>query len=739
MNLRRIAIAGSGALLAAVAFAACQPTRNFTTYFNLFYNMERIMDEVEDEVLYIREQKTPEPVFYIPYDELDRRGVKYYPHLDRRAMTIEEMRANKIKLDSILIKGSKLMARNAKSDYLPDGIFYIGKAYFYLRDWYQSQKKCEELIAGFPESKWYPDAHLVLSMDFMQQGKVPDALRMLSRTIDVAWANKRRDVLVEAFRLNADLQLAEGNVAEAIKPYERALVLSSDDEERARWRYEIGLIHFRQGDFTTALAQFAEVDDLSPDILTQFQTGMQRAAAYRATGQYDAAAEQLADLRDNGNFDGWYGMVELEEANLAGARPGGESMSDSTLAQIDTLSPGKGYSAYALYERAVRAYRAGDYGTAVANFTKVQSANVPFQRRAAYYNSLLGRYFEQLGRATALTQGYEPSTFPDSLRSPVAEAYYSVARVFASLDRPDSMLRYYDLTSTWAASGSPEGGRVIYARAMMLRDSGRAAASDSLLQLLVDNYPLTEFGADARKRLGYTDYAKLDTAQDLYLSGKSFMKIGDNSRAMTQFQRVVAGYPGSEYAPQAYYAIGLLHEQADELDSARMYYGRLIDRYPASEQAAALRPIIQAANLDMMRRPHPVAGDSNSLRLGGRGGQLPGQSAPQMDPAAAEEQLVPLDAADQQTGRQSPVLGPRGTNTVPGTQPDPLPPASRDTTRSVTTPPSGTSPSGTSDTTRPGVPPSNVPPGGAQPSTTPPAQTPRNEEPVRKPRSGRRS
>ena len=94
MNVRRIAVSGFLTTLAGLLLAACQPARNFTTYYNLFYNMERIMDEVEDEVLYIREQKTPEPVFYIPYDELDGKGAKYYPHLDRRAMTNDEMRAD---------------------------------------------------------------------------------------------------------------------------------------------------------------------------------------------------------------------------------------------------------------------------------------------------------------------------------------------------------------------------------------------------------------------------------------------------------------------------------------------------------------------------------------------------------------------------------------------------------------------------------------------------------------------
>ncbi|MEP7218089.1 MAG: tetratricopeptide repeat protein, partial [Bacteroidota bacterium] len=317
MNLRRISYSGFLLLLGGLGLAACQPTRNFTTYYNLFYNMERIMDEVEDEVLYIREQKQPEPVFYIPFDDLDRNGAKYYAHLERRSMTNDEMRANKVKLDSILIKGSKLMARHSKSDYFPDAVFYIGKAYFYLREWFQSQKKCEELIAGFPDSRFYPDAHLVLSMDLMEQGKIAEAERMLSRTIDIGWGRKRRDILIEAFRLNADLQLGEGNVAEAIRPYERALILSSDDEDRARWRYETGMIYYRQGDFNKALAEFAKADDLSPDILTQFQIGMQRAAAYRALGRNDDATKQLAQLRKNGNFEAWYGMVDLESLNLA--------------------------------------------------------------------------------------------------------------------------------------------------------------------------------------------------------------------------------------------------------------------------------------------------------------------------------------------------------------------------------------------------------------------------------------
>ncbi|MBC8144103.1 MAG: hypothetical protein H7X80_00885, partial [bacterium] len=132
-------------LAATLTFGGCQSARNFTTYFNLFYNMERIMDEAEEELLFIREQKAPEPTYHIAFDDALLKGTRTYNHLERRSMTIEEMRTNKVKLDSIVIKGSKLLARAPNSDYIDDGVYYIAKSYFYQREWYPSQKKAEEL------------------------------------------------------------------------------------------------------------------------------------------------------------------------------------------------------------------------------------------------------------------------------------------------------------------------------------------------------------------------------------------------------------------------------------------------------------------------------------------------------------------------------------------------------------------------------------------------------------------
>ena len=591
MTLSR-ALASVLLIAGVTSIGGCQSLRNFTTYYNLFYNMERIMDEAEEELLYIREQKSPEPTFHIAHDDALLKGSLSYNHLKRLSMTMDEMRANKIKLDSIVIKGSKLLARAPNSDFIDDAVFYISKSYFYQNEWFQSQKKANELIENFPDSKWLPDAHLVLAMDQLHLGKPDQALTTLSRSIDVAWAHKRSDVLINAFRLNADIHLASGNVDEAIRPFERAVTLSDNVEDRARWHYEIGVVLFRTGQFERALAAFDATLAQSPDVFTQFQTALQRAVTLRALGRADEAARQLADLRDNGNFEPWWGLVEVERLNLAAQ--GGVQITDSAYAAVDSMYPGKTFAAYGSYERGINAFRGGNYDEALGYFSKVQSAPTPFQRKAQHFAMLLGQYYEHHARAQAF-QNYPLTPFPDSVRSGLADSYYNLARLFTTFQRADSSATYYDLSEKYAPFGSVAAARVLFARAHIARGAGRDRDADSLLEILVESYGMTEYGRDARRQLGYTEYAKRDTAEDTYLSGTAFMRTGDHANALAQFHRVMHRYPETEFGVKAYYATGLIHEQhTRNFDSAFWYYSEILNRFPLSEQAEVVRPIIDA-------------------------------------------------------------------------------------------------------------------------------------------------
>jgi outer membrane protein assembly factor BamD (BamD/ComL family) len=326
-------------------------------------------------------------------------------------------------------------------------------------------------------------------------------------------------------------------------------------------------------------------------------------------------------------------MVDIERMNLAGERPGGPPATQLELAPIDR---GK-YAPYAIYERGIRAFRTGDYETAYQNFQKVQSAAVPFQRRALFYTALLSEYRSQLARVRAVT-GIPVDPWPDSIRTTVSDSYYNVARVFAAFAIPDSIGRYYDLSSEWAVPGSLQAARAIYARSASAREAGRLAEADSLLEILVADYQLTDYAADARVRLGYTEAAKIDPAKDLYTSGMRFMQVAEYTNALPPFHRVISQYHESPYAPQSLYALGLIYEQyLHNYDSAFVYYLMIVNRYPNSEQAAEVKPIIDAVLAARAKGQQPD-------------GEINSNDSTKIDPAPQtlhlENGLIPLDQAD---------------------------------------------------------------------------------------------
>ncbi|MGE3801298.1 MAG: tetratricopeptide repeat protein [Candidatus Kapaibacterium sp.] len=595
MNRTNYSIFAFSILAGAALLSSCQPYRNFTTYYNRFWNIERIMAEVEDEVDYVRDQQeAPKPRYIIPFD--DTGGEEFFSdHLNRKTFDPEEVRANRMKLDSIILKGSMILSYQDKSDYVDDAIYYMSKAYFYMREWYQSQEEARQLIENFPDSKWSPDAHLMIAMDMLEQGRVEEAEEMLSKTVDIAFRFKRADILTEAFRLNADVQMAQGETIQAIKPYERAIVLSDNEEEQARWQTEIGVVLFRAGRFEEAIEAFDKVEEYDPDPVTAFEAGLQKGVALRAAGRFDDAEAQLDQLAEEEDYANWIGLVEVERMSLNADRNKLTSFDPALVKELDSLNAGD-YALYGVYERGVRAFKAGDYDGAGVNFSKVASSKSPYTKRARQYSIWINYYREEKARATDATR-LQLIPFPDSLSLIATRSHYNIARFFNNYRISDSTYYHYGQAFRWAPEGSEEGARALYALSEFVRRRGNGVEADSLLNVLARNYGDNDYAHEARKRLGYSSDWVPDPARREYESGLKMVNGGsDYQGALEMFAGVHRNHAGSQYAAMALYASGLVFEKyLNNLDSALLYYRLLIERYPGSEQAKAMRPIVEKA------------------------------------------------------------------------------------------------------------------------------------------------
>jgi tetratricopeptide (TPR) repeat protein len=532
-----------------------------------------------------------------------------------------------VRVDSIIIKGSKILSRHAESNLIDGTLFLMAKAYFYKSEWFQAQIKCQELMDNFPYSALSPDAHLLLAKTFLLQAKFTQADKALLKAIDISWGQHRYDALSEAFRIQAEVALHFGNVDEAVKPYRRAITQADDIVQQSRWQLEIGLLYYRQRRFDAALKELRKVLEYSPDALTQYEAELYTAAAFAQLRQFDKAKPFFENLIANRNYAEWrafsYGelITSMRANNIAQG-------TDSIYKIADTLGAPEALAA-ARYQGGLGLIKQREFQGATTFFAKAQVEAMPAYFYAAKYLQFLSELQavapEALDKLKFYTKVKEDSaTFfhPNqaSDRKQSAFAMYRAARLYERLGVKDSAMKYYRGAAWLAPEADTNRARYLYSEAALLgmdkrglkpvrkistnNQTNNQASNDapipieqidSLLNTIAYKYPSTEQGIDARTRLGLTQEAVRDTAADWMQSGDRYRALKQYGSALKQYTSVVTAYPNSRHAPRAMYAQGWLYEKdIKNLDSAVRYYSLLVEKYPASPYSVEVKPSLDA-------------------------------------------------------------------------------------------------------------------------------------------------
>ncbi len=623
--MRNIALA----FLLIVA-AGCATYDNFTTLFNTYYNATRLMMEVEDEFAFQRgkDNKDKPRVIVAETHTLQEESIIARPKpefLDEFTIPANYLQPVKTKVDSILIKGSKILANHPKSSYVDGSIFLMAKSHFYKSEWMPSQIKCQELIDLAPNSDFSPATHLILAKNYFMQEKYEFGEVTLSRTVDIAWGQRNYDVLSEAFRLQAELALYNDDIDEALKPYRRAVAQSDDGEMRARWQFEIAAILFRKNEFEAALNEFARVFDHSPDVMVEFEAILYQAACLARLGRYDEAAEHFAELQRNANFEEWMGWTWAEMMNMERQRlhdiadtiatyESNDQLERSTLERLpglrvalrekeemltgmerhaDTAYIGNGAVAAYYYQRGLDRFLAGEYREARQHFAQAKVVRSPVHRDAGRYFDLLNSWEEKTSFALPIMGRIkETGTGTDSLRSEVAQKLFEAGRVHEQLGNRDSALKYFEYAADLCPKPNEERARYLFANARLIEYTDYDKFEE-LYEEIFDLYPLTDFGEVARVKLAYTEAAVKDTVKERYVNGLTQIGSANYGMAVRSFARLAEFNPGSELAPRSLYMAGWVWERhIKNNDSAFVQYKNLVDRYPDSEYARDVFPSV---------------------------------------------------------------------------------------------------------------------------------------------------
>jgi len=587
-------------LFLGLFLGGCHTYDNFTTYFNTYYNMDRLIWETEYDFEGTEIMRRQKPRVLTPVDSGMRFGQDGFgkpselPQFLKDIM-IEQSRLQpvKVKLDSVIIKGSKILKQHPKSDYVEGTLLLMAKSFFYQSEWVSAEIKCSELIDKFPLGELSPDAHLLLSKIYLIQRKYALGKTMLSRTADIAWFKKRYDILSETFRFMAEQAIFESNEDEAVRPYRQAIAQSDDGEIRARWQLDLASLYYRLGRFDKALKEFELVLDESPELTQKFEAELYKAASLMYMKQFEEAQAILDDLDGNENFKEY--KPDILGQRLRMLRLKGKRDEFNNLAKESEKYAGFQAVPVAYFENAMQLYKQGKYEEAKHFFAKSKTVKSPVSDASGKYFGLITEWsqkHEMLAKGKSIMENMiKDSTqqFPDSMNAKLCYAHYQLARIHDQLNNSDSALQYYKFAYETVRITDTNRPQYLYSYQKMIRKQ-QPDIADSLLEILAYDYGKTEYGREARQIMGFTEAVTIDTLAELYSSGIRFRNVSNYILAARQFNRIAEEYRDSPLAPKALYSLGYMFENnLMQQDSALYYYQLLVERYPQSEYAKDIR------------------------------------------------------------------------------------------------------------------------------------------------------
>ena len=618
MTKLRSTIASVVVLALAVGLQGCAWFDNQTTYFNTYYNMRRVMTEVKEDFDYQDENKRTKPRVLVPAVDsmkLVSGPPKNTTYQFLRAFVIDRAKLQPMatKVDSILIKGSKVVANHPKSHYVEGALFLMAEAYFFRSEWVPSQQKCIELIERYVDGDFSPDAHLLLAKDYLMQRKMTQGKQLLSRTVDVAWYKDRYDILSEAYRIQAEMAIEDGDIDKAVNPYKQAIEQCDDGEQRARWQVDLAAIYYRLGKYELAERAFANVHNETPDALATFEADLYRGASLAHLGKFTEASAIFDDLAENRNYEEWKSYIEAERLALDRLKnpdpkdPG--QIAKERMA--DTSFVGRPEMMAQSFQKGMSLFKTGDYFEALKYFAKAKVIRTPVYDVANKYFTLLKQWDDQQRKVRSIDQMLAiDTTHKDSLNRQKSIELFALGRVHEQMENTDSALYYYRRAFDGTSEADPQRGRYLFSQARVIQQTDPEAA-DSLFEIISDRWPNSEFAKQASANLGFLDQGGVDDAVELYRSGNSFRMVKDYVYAKRQYMAIVEKFPEHPYAPKALYAMGWMYERDRGMnDSAMVYYAKLLEAYPRSEYAKEIYASYEFA----LAKINGVEADSSLLR-----------------------------------------------------------------------------------------------------------------------------
>ena len=266
---------------------------NFTAYFNTFFRSQEDYNE--------------------GYDEYRSTIISFYNRrLDSLGVIPPISASVKEKFDKAIERSSKIIQYHKNSKYIDDAVLIIGKCYFFEGEYFKAERTFNEFLSKFSSSDLADEAILYLGQTKSRLGKKEEAETIFKNLLKNSEVG---DIKSLAARNLGIIEYNKGKSEEAANYFSESIKYSEDDERKAESQFILAKI---LSGYKPQLAaqEYKKVLDYSSDYDLKFYTSLNYAKSLILNKEFNAAAEELDDLRNKYRDEpGFTPLVDLEIAN----------------------------------------------------------------------------------------------------------------------------------------------------------------------------------------------------------------------------------------------------------------------------------------------------------------------------------------------------------------------------------------------------------------------------------------
>ncbi|PID60600.1 MAG: hypothetical protein CR986_03765 [Ignavibacteriae bacterium] len=627
-----------------ILISGCGVWTNFKTYFNTYYNANRIFEETETQILANRKE-----LFYFEEPVIPQ--------------NLSE------DLDEVIEKTSSIMQHHKESDFVDDAILMTGKSFYYQQNFSRALRKFKEL-ATIKNSEFILENKYWMGKTMLQMREFTKALRLLNEVKKEAQANDQNQILTETYKTIIGYYLYVEKYDEVLNEIKEFLKTDIDNELRAEVLYETGLLYEKTKKYKAAQNTFALVPDYNPTFLIDFRSRFESAKLTKELGDTTKSLELFNELRNEDKFIDFMGEIELEIGKIYYDRKNINNalekftVVDTTYPKTPEAGKAEFYRAEIIenyvnnYDSALVLYQEAAYSLAPMTLRtiaknksgqlrkyidlhdkldnlqiqylyltnedvfikdsldfvkKVKQDSIKAAEENLRNNERLnkqarrgGRRQEQFNNATQteyLNGPKRPTITVDSIKALNSKYYFRLANLlFTEFDDPDSAFYYYNLSLS-ETKNNPNEAQILYSIGDYYLAKKEKEKADSMFTVVYNKFEFDPIRNEAAKQIGKPlyDFDK-DPIEDEYIEAEELYYSSSYNEAIKRLFEIYKENPKSIYASKSLYTIGfILENNLNMPDSAAIYYNLLKQEYSSSEYAKNISIKVTAYNQEQIR------------------------------------------------------------------------------------------------------------------------------------------